>query len=225
MAVVGIVPAAGYATRLQPLDFSKEVYPIGDRPVMDYLLERMKAGGCSELRVVTRPEKRDVADNARRHGATVIEAHPDSLAQSFLTGLRGLADHDVVLFGFPDSIWEPVDGFARVVPLVENGWQVGLGLFRAHDPRDLTRYEVVSFDDESGRVLDIAFKPERPPSEWIWGCAVARPATLRALEREREPGHLFGSLARKGVVGGDRLPGTYVDMGTRKGLAEALSLD
>jgi glucose-1-phosphate thymidylyltransferase len=224
MAVVGIVPAAGYATRLQPLDFSKEVYPIGGRPVMDYLIERMRAGGCSELRVVTRPEKRDVAEHARRHRATVIEAHPETLAQSFLTGLQGLSDDDVVLLGFPDSIWDPVDGYARVLPLLERGWQVALGLFRAHDPRDLTRYEVVTFDDETGRVADIAFKPERPSSEWIWGCAVSRPALLRALEHESEPGHLFGSLARQGVVGGVRLPGTYLDMGTPQALAEALSV-
>ena len=60
MAIVGILPAAGYAVRLQPLECSKEMLEIGGRPVIDYLVERMRAGGCEELRVVTRPEKQDV---------------------------------------------------------------------------------------------------------------------------------------------------------------------
>jgi UTP-glucose-1-phosphate uridylyltransferase len=60
MAIVGVIPAAGYATRLQPLPCSKEICVVGGKPVMDYLVEQMRIGGCSELRVITRPEKRDV---------------------------------------------------------------------------------------------------------------------------------------------------------------------
>ncbi len=37
--IVGVIPAAGRATRLQPLSSSKEVQPIGGRPVMDYLID------------------------------------------------------------------------------------------------------------------------------------------------------------------------------------------
>ena len=61
--IVGVIPAAGRATRLQPLSLSKEVQPISGRPVMDYLLKRLQRGGCAELRVVTRPEKLDVIEN------------------------------------------------------------------------------------------------------------------------------------------------------------------
>ncbi|HZB36129.1 MAG TPA: NTP transferase domain-containing protein [Gaiellaceae bacterium] len=55
--IVGVVPAAGHATRLQPLEGSKELLEIGGRPVFDYLVERLRAGGAEEIRVVTRPEK------------------------------------------------------------------------------------------------------------------------------------------------------------------------
>ena len=51
------MPAAGHATRLQPLEGSKELLEIGGRPVFDYLVERLRAGGAEEIRVVTRPEK------------------------------------------------------------------------------------------------------------------------------------------------------------------------
>jgi glucose-1-phosphate thymidylyltransferase len=213
-----VIPAAGYASRLQPLDLSKEVYPIRGRPVMDFLIERMRAAPCSELRVVTRPEKRDVIENAARHGATVIEGHPSSLAESVLAGMRGLAPDDVVLMGFPDSLWEPVDGYRRIVATLEANWLVALGLFQA---ADLRRYEPV-VHDESGRVMRIEFKPERPSSSWIWGCAAARVETLEGLEHEHEPGVYFDSLCDRGVVRGLRLPGTYLDIGTRQGLREAL---
>ena len=218
MAVVGVIPAAGYATRLQPLDISKEVYPVGGRPVMDYLVERMQAAPCDELRVVTRPEKRDVIENAVANGARVIEARPPTLARSLLEGLNGLADDDIVLLGFPDSIWEPVDAYARVLELFHRGWAVALGLFQA---ADLGRYEPVVFD-ESGKVLRIEFKPERPSSTWIWGCAAVAVATLRGLEHEEEPGILFNSLSARGRVAGVRFAETYVDMGTHHGLREAI---
>jgi glucose-1-phosphate thymidylyltransferase len=218
VAVVGVIPAAGYATRLQPLNVSKEVYPVGGRPVMDYLMERMWAAPCDELRVVTRREKDDVIANARRNGARVIEARPPTLARSVLEGMRGLADADVVLLGFPDSIWEPLEGYADVLALLRAGWEVALGLFRASD---LRRYEPVVFDD-SGKVLRIEFKPERPSSAWIWGCAAASVRTLRGLESQEEPGMLFNALSAEGSVAGVRLSESYVDMGTHSGLREAL---
>ena len=217
--VAGVIPAAGYATRLQPLEISKEVYPVGGRPVIDYLIERMRAAPCDEIRVVTRPDKRDVIEHAVERGATVIGARPPTLARSVLEGMRGLADDDVVLLGFPDSIWEPVDGYALVLERLRDGFEVALGLFRAADPR---RCEPVVVD-EAERVVRVEFKPERPSSEWIWGCAAARVAALRGLEHEDEPGHLFDSLAAAGVVAGVRMSGSYVDMGTPDGLDEAIS--
>jgi glucose-1-phosphate thymidylyltransferase len=217
VAVVGVIPAAGYATRLQPLETSKEVQQIGGRPVMDYLVERMRAAPCEELRVVTRPDKDDVIDNAARHGATVVEARPATLARSLLAGVRGLADDDVALVGFPDSIWEPLDGYVRVLALLRDGWQVALGLFEASDRR---RYEPVIVE-ESGAVSAIEFKPEHPSSTWIWGCAAAPVRVLRRLEGYDEPGALFNSLCAEGAVGGVRLSATYIDMGTERGLREA----
>jgi dTDP-glucose pyrophosphorylase len=219
MAIVGVIPAAGYGTRLQPIPSSKEVYPVAGRPMMDYLLERMRSV-ASEIRVVTRPEKVDVVEHARQAGARVIEAHPPSLAASFLAGMEGVADDDVVLFGFPDTIWQPLDGYATILDELDAGWQVVLGLFRV---QDLRRYEPVVFD-RSGRVYRIEFKPERPSSSWLWGCSAAPAAALRGLEHEEEPGMYFSKLSERGVVGGVCVSETYVDMGTREGLREAAGM-
>lgn len=186
---------------------------------MDFLVERMQCAGCDELRVVTRPDKTDVIAHSARCGATVIEARPASLAQSLLCGIEGLASEDHVLIGFPDSIWEPVDGYRRVVQLLGQGWKVALGLFRAED---MQRYEPV-VTDGTARVQRIEFKPASPSSNWLWGCAAASADVLRGMKGYAEPGIFFASLANGGLVGGVRLSSEYVDMGTHDGLRRVLN--
>ena len=126
---------------------------------MDYLVERMRCGGCSELRIVTRPEKVDVIEHASRHDATVIIGRPETSAASLLIGVRSLADTDLVLFGFPDSIWEPIDGFRPLVDLVEAGAEIALGLFRTSQ---VERPDVVELD-AAGIVTEVEVGSDRPP--------------------------------------------------------------
>ena len=54
MAILGVVPAAGLATRLQPLPCSKELLRVGGAPVVDRLVAQLRAGGADTVRLVTR---------------------------------------------------------------------------------------------------------------------------------------------------------------------------
>jgi glucose-1-phosphate thymidylyltransferase len=213
--VIGVVPAAGVGSRIQPLPCSKEVVLVGGRPVLDYLVERMRAAPCAEVRVVTRPEKTDVADRAAALGASVVEGHPPSVADSLLLGMRGLAPDDVVLFGFPDSLWEPVDGFEQLLAALGEEREVVLGLFSTPE---LERSDVVVFA-EPDRVTEIHVKPERPPSELVWGCLAARVAAFEGLPDHSEPGRFLDGLARAGRVHGVRFGTEFVDIGTPATLA------
>ena len=215
MRVVGVIPAAGSAKRLQPLPCSKEVYPVGGRPVMDYLVERMRAASCSELRVVTRPDKLDVVAHAHELGALVVEAEPASLAESIALGLPGLDDADVVLVGLPDTIWEPIDGFVSLLEHLHEGASAVLGVFESDEPE---RSDVVVLD-RSGLVRSIHVKEARPPGRLVWGCAAARVGAFAGLERHREPGRHFAALAAAGRLRAVRFPGTMVDIGTPAALA------
>jgi glucose-1-phosphate thymidylyltransferase len=218
VAIVGVIPAAGYATRLQPLEGSKEVLPVGDRPVMDYLVERMRIGGCDEIRVVTRPEKDDVVAYAEAIGAAVVLAHPRTTSESFVAGMEGLASEDVVLVGWPDTLWEPEDGYVPLVAAVVEGHDIALGLF---ETRDLERSDVIAFD-EDGRVTGVHVKPAHPPSGWIWGCAAARRRALVGLEREEWPGSFFDARCKAGVeLHVTRLSDSWLDVGTPDALERA----
>ena len=219
MATVGVIPAAGYARRLQPFPSSKETCVVAGKPMMDHLIERMRQASPSGLRVVTRPEKEDVIGHAKSRGATVVIGHPASVAESFALGLEGLAEDDVVLLGFPDTIWEPLDGFPRLLESLDRAHPIVLGLFRTPEP---TRTDVVGFG-LSGAIREIAVKPFSPASDWTWGAVVACVGALGDFGGEAEPGRYFDRLARLGRLRGIALSDRYVDIGTPDALRRATS--
>ena len=214
--VVGVVPAAGRATRLQPLRGSKELLPVAGRPVVEHLLERLERGGADQIRIVTRPEKRDVVEYAQGRGLTCIMGAPPTVGASLGLGLAGLAPEDIVLFGFPDSLWEPLDGFARLRHAVEGGAEVALGIFATADPE---RSDVVVLDGSGTRVESIHVKDEEPPGRRMWGCLAARAGTLHGVDTAAEPGHFLDRLARDGRVAGIDFETEFVDIGTPEALA------
>jgi NDP-sugar pyrophosphorylase family protein len=183
---------------------------------MDYLLDRMRAAGCAEVRVVTRPEKRDVVDHARARGAAVVFARPASVSESLLAGREGLEEDVPVVFGFPDTLWQPGDGFSLLLAALRSGAAVALGIFRTDDP---WRSDVVAL--EGDRVAAISVKPLRPTSDLIWGCAAAPAGRLEGLQGHSEPGQYFSELARQGLVRGVRLSDPFIDIGTPESLRRA----
>lgn len=215
--IVGVLPAAGYAMRLQPLDGSKEMVEVLGAPLLGHAIDRLRAAAVDEVRVVTRPEKEDVAAYAAAAGGTVILGHPPSLGASIALGLRGLLSEDRVLLGFPDSLWWPVNGFTRLLERLAEGAEVVLGLFRMDEP---WRSDVVSLDDNE-RVVGIDVKPEAPVDDLVWGCLAARAAALAGVAGAADPGHYLRRLAEDRRVRGVRLGDVYLDLGTRHALASA----
>jgi dTDP-glucose pyrophosphorylase len=211
--VVGVLPAAGYATRLAPIGSSKEVLAVGGRPVLDYAFERMRLAPCDAIRVVTRPDKRDVIEHALALGASVVLGRPATVAESLLLGVRGLAGSDVALLAFPDSVWEPETGFRALLTELD-GADAVLGCFRAREPE---RSDVVVVDG-TGAVRRVQVKPARPASELVWGCAAARVGALRGLRRHAEPGELLDRLGRSGRVRAVVFETEFVDIGTPEAL-------
>jgi NDP-sugar pyrophosphorylase family protein len=163
---------------------------------------------------VTRPEKRDVASHAQARGASIIAARPSTVSESLLAGIDRVGDDDIVVFGFPDTIWEPVDGFAHLVDALGDA-DAALGIFRAAEP---ARSDTVGI--AGARVEWVEVKPERPRSDLVWGCAAVRASALRDVAAEPEPGVYFDGLASRGRVAAVRLVDPFIDIGTPEALAE-----
>src|SRR5829696_2352059 len=217
MRVVGVLPAAGRAARLQPLTGSKEMLELAGRPVLEYAVVRLRAGGANEIRVVTRPDKDDLRTHALALELELVDAEPESLAASIAAGVERLAPDDAVLIDLPDSVWEPVDGFAQLVEALEPGTDVVLAVFRSAEPE---RGDVVEVDTD-GAVHRVSVKPAEPTGDLVWGAAAARVSALGELRRYADPGQLFDELARGGRVRAVRFPGEFIDIGTKEGLARA----
>jgi glucose-1-phosphate thymidylyltransferase len=217
LRLVGVLPAAGRAERLQPLTVSKELLEVGGRPVLEYAVERMRAAAPDEIRVVTRPDKVDVRDHARGLGLAVVEAEPETLSESIAEGAAGLAAEDVVLICLPDSIWHPVDGFAELVRNLSPAADLVLAVFRSSEPE---RGDVVDVAAD-GLVRGVAVKPREPAGELVWGAVAARARCLAGLRLHREPGHLFDEVARSGRALAVRFPGEFIAIGTKEALARA----
>ena len=230
MAVIGVIPAAGYATRLQGSPYaavgvSKEMLEVRGRPVIAHLVERMRAAGCDEIRVVTRPDKSDVITFANDAGLSIVTGRPEHVVASVSLALSRpteLAGDDVVLIGFPDTVWRPDDGFALLLQeMAMRDADVLLGLFGSDEA---ARGDVVTLATETlaaaaERVVAIDVKPPQPSSRLIWGCVAVRRAALVGWDAESEPGRWFARLAPAGRVLGVYLSDDFVDIGTLEALA------
>jgi NDP-sugar pyrophosphorylase family protein len=218
--LIGLLPAAGTAERLQPLAGSKEMLELGGRPVLEYAVDRLRAAHPDEIRVVLRPEKADVAARAGSLGLEIVEARPRSLAESILSGIAPLAGDDLVLVDLPDSIWEPVDGFTLLLPALTDDADVVLGAFGSAEPERGDVVELAAYDS----VVAVHVKRPDPPGDLVWGAFAARAGVLKELHRHAEPGHLFDQLARRGRVRAVRFPGEFTDIGTKEALSRAREL-
>ncbi len=237
--MLGIIPAAGAGSRIQPLAFSKELLPVGgriegavERPraVSEYLIERMVIGGATKICFVIGSGKSDILEyysGGKVDSASIIfvvQPRPGGLCDALFRAAPIVRDEEPVLIGLPDTIWFPVDGL-RALP----DDRLSFLLFPVDQPQ---LFDAV-ITDEIGAVLEIQVKHENARSFWVWGAFKMPGHVFHALHRlwlERDRAdEYFGTLvnawlARGGCAIGVRAGEAYVDVGTLHGYREAIHL-
>src|SRR3712207_682907 len=127
--MLGIVPAAGKGSRIQPLGFSKELLPVGSRvdalaerpcAVSEYLIQRMIGGGAKKICFVIGPGKSDILEYygggyGEAAAVYVVQPQPAGLCDAIFRAAPLVASDEPVLVGLPDTVWFPTDGF-RALP-------------------------------------------------------------------------------------------------------------
>jgi dTDP-glucose pyrophosphorylase len=236
--MLGIVPAAGRGSRIQPLGFSKELLPVGSRvdglverpcAVSEYLVQRMIEGGADKICFVIGPGKSDILEYyAAGYGESpavfVVQPTPAGLCDAIFCAAPLVRDDEAVLIGLPDTVWYPADGF---LALPDD--RLAFLLFPVDHPEIFDAVVV----DEYDRVLEIQVKRQDAASNWVWG-AFKMPGRvlheLRALWRARDGrdeyiGTLVNAwLAQGGEAVGVKAGTAYVDVGTFNGYREAIAL-
>jgi glucose-1-phosphate thymidylyltransferase len=232
----GIIPAAGNGTRIQPLAFSKELLPVGDRDdgtrpkaVSEYLVERLTEAGADKLCFVISPGKSDILQYyggriGRTDVAYVVQPTAAGLCDALFRARPLIHPDESVAVGLPDTIWYPSDAL-RALP--ED--RLAFLLFPVEHPE---LFDAV-VTDETGRVLQIQVKSTDARSNWIWGAFRMPGRVFHELytfwhsrgERESYVGTLVNAwLAEGGEACAVRAGERYVDVGTLHGYREAIRL-
>jgi len=232
----GIIPAAGSGSRIQPLAFSKELLPVGEREggqrpkaVSEYLVERLALAGADKLCFVISPAKSDIVQYyggriGRTDVAYVIQPAAAGLCDAIFRARPLIHPDDSVAVGLPDTIWFPSDAL-RSLP----SDQLAFALFPVERP---ALFDAV-VTDEHDRVRQIQVKAVDATSPWIWGAFRMPGRIFHELyafwrsrgERESYVGTLINAwLEQGGHAVGLRTGSRYVDVGTLDGYRQAIRL-
>src|SRR5690349_14246188 len=188
-----VIPAAGYGTRFLPISKSvpKEMLPILDKPVIQYVVEEAVASGITDILIVIGRSKRaieehflpnrELEDELEAKGKT--EALAACRAASKLAKVQFVWQHemrglgDAVLYArehvgdelfallMGDTIVEPAPGAAPVTRQLCEVWEKNGGSAIAIEevaPERVSRYGIVAGDEVSSGLMRVSRIVEKP---------------------------------------------------------------
>jgi glucose-1-phosphate thymidylyltransferase len=252
MSLIGLIPAAGKGTRLHPLPFSKELYPIGyhevqidgesklrPKVVSQYLVNHMTRMGVEKIIITLGPGKSDIMDyygSGRTTGIPIIynfqsvaKGMPYALDLSF----PWIKPDDVIVFGMSDTIIEPENAFVDLKLAFEKlEPDLMLGLFSTQNPK---KFGMVDFSAQSKVVSATIDKPLETKLTHMWGCCFWNYTFskfmhdyLKTCSAKEGKEVVFGDVINHAIQQGLRVcaqpvnEGRYIDIGTIEDLDQAL---
>lgn len=229
--MVALILAAGYATRLRPLtdEVPKQLLPVGGRPMVDWILDKIGEAGVAEVHLVTNARFAGLfARWADGKGVTVHDdgttSNDDRLGAIGDIDFVGLDDDLLVIAGDNLFDYSLADLFAF--------WrEKGGSAVAVHDVGrlDLARsYGIVAVDAED-RIVGFVEKPESPPSTlaatatYLYTREHARlvPTYLAEGNPPDQPGNYVAWLHTRAPVYAYRFDGGWYDIGDPGQLLEA----
>lgn len=164
----GIILAGGAGTRMYPVSkiYSKQLTLIYDKPLIYYPLSILMLGGIKDILIISNEETIPFYEKLFNDGSHLgisvsyeVQKAPRGIAEAFIVGEKFIGEDDVTLI-LGDNIFYGKLNF--LYDAIENNNGATIFGYRVNDP---TRYGIVEFD-ESGKVLSIEEKPDKPKSNY-----------------------------------------------------------
>ena len=226
-----LILAAGYSRRLEPLTLAraKPLLPVGGRPMVDYVLEKVeRVPGLARTFLVTNDKfYADFAVWGRDHPRVLLV---NDGTRSYEGRLGAIGDMEIVvraqavssdlLVVAGDNLFD-AELAAFAADARTRAPRVSVGVVEIHDRALIRgRYGVVVLGPD-GRVTDFAEKPEEPKTHLVstgiyyfpQSALTCLAAYLQGGENPDNVGYLIRSLVSSLGVCGVRLPGRWYDIG------------
>ncbi|MFH1932398.1 MAG: dTDP-glucose pyrophosphorylase [Pseudomonadota bacterium] len=260
--LIGLLPAGGKAARVAPLPCSKELYPVGFRSAdgedsvrpkvaCHYLLEKMRLADVTKAYIILRKGKWDIPGYLG--DGKMLDMHLAYLIMGLPFGVPYTLDqaypfvHDaMVVFGFPDIIFQPDDAFVTLLAKQsESDADVVLGLFPAHQPHKMDMVDL----DVNGRIRGIQIKSGQTHLRHTWIIAIWTPAFTRFMHdyvsdlkrpndkdkagtnAKEQPELFVGDIIQAAINNNDIQidtvlfsDGSYLDIGTPEDMVRAVQI-
>jgi glucose-1-phosphate thymidylyltransferase len=226
-----LILAAGYATRLRPLtdSIAKPLLPVGGRPMVDWILDRVAETSAEEVHLVT--NARFAGDFERWADGKDVRVHNDGTSSN---EDRLGAIGDIAFVGIDDDLLVIASDnlFDYSLADYEAYWRAKGGsciaVYDVGDPELAKKYGIVDVDADD-RVTNFVEKPASPPTTL---CATAtylyrreHAALISTYLAEGnapdQPGNFVAWLYGRAPVYAYRFPGEWYDIGDREQLLEA----
>jgi glucose-1-phosphate thymidylyltransferase len=226
-----LILAAGYATRLRPLTDSipKQLLPVGGRPIVDWILDRIEETSADEVHLVTNARFAD--DFVRWAGDKDVVVHNDGTTSNedrlgAIGDIQFVDLDDDLLVTAGDNLFDYSLGDYEAYWRERDGSCVAV--YNVGDVELAKKYGVVDVD-ENDRVRAFVEKPVDPPTTL---CATAtylytrEHANLIATYLAEgnppdQPGNYVAWLHTRAPVYAYRFEGDWFDIGDRDQLLEA----
>lgn len=164
-----LVLAGGLGSRLRPLTQTgaKQLLPVGNKPIIHYVLENIQSLGVKEVGIIVGAEtsvgiQKELGDGSR-WGFDIRYIHqeaPLGLAHCVIAGEDFLQNDKFLMYLGDNMLKEGIQSFAS--EFVASGSTAQVHLVKSPNPRE---FGVAEFY-EDGRLKRLVEKPVEPPSNW-----------------------------------------------------------